>query len=265
MIEFTIEKSNYIISDLTIGQYYRIQNLLVTQDYSAKTQIISELSGCTQDDLRKLDAKQFNTLWITVFGELFSHTENYPLHKTIEFKGKLYGFIDMNKLTVGELVDMDIMSVSPNREKLLHKMLAILYRPAYRTLFSIKVDPYASEELDERAELFLDMPMKYVFGATNFFLQVPKSLLKITLASLVKKEKDPILKKAYEQLSQSIQPLLETGSELSHTSLETILQKLVKSSNSLLLPLSIGSHTEKIKPEKKRNKLRSLLSKQGTN
>lgn len=259
MIEFTIDKKTYTIKDLTIGQYYRIQNFLVTESLASNLVIISELSSCPQEELRKLDNYQFNVLWDKFYEDLTKAHSDNQLYKEIEINGNKYYFIDISKLTVGEMVDMDVMSADPNKEKLLHKMMAVLYRPAKRNWFKVEAEDYDSNTLDQRAEIFLDMPVKYVFGAIRFFLQVPSSLLKTTLDSLAKETKTKTEKEFYANLSQITSELLETGSELSPSSLETILPKFQKLNEAMLSQLSTGLPTERTNSEKKKSKFANFV------
>jgi hypothetical protein len=259
MVEFTINKNKYAIDDLTIGQYYRIQNLLTLEGDSSRFGIISELSSCPQEELRKLDAYQFNFLWVKVYDDLMNSYSDQKFQTEIEVKGSKYVFVDLSKLTVGEMVDMDVLRADPNKDKMLHKMMAILYRPLRKRWFKVEAEPYDSDSLESRAEIFLDMPMKHVYGAITFFLRIPVSLLKATLDSLTKEATSKKDKEMYASLNQIMSELLEPGSERSLSSLETILLRLKKLNEVLSSQLSTGSLTERTKSSKKKSRFASFV------
>ena len=249
MIEFTIDKKSYKIDGITIRQYYRIQKLLVSNGLDAQIQIVSDLSACPIEELRKLDSYQFKKLWEEVYKNVLDIDRVQPLAKEVEVNGKTYYFIDIKKLTVGEMADMDILKSDPNAERLLHKMMAILYRPPRRKLLKNEAAPYNSYDLEERAEEMLDLKLTYVFGAIHFFLQIPRYLLSSTLSSLEKemKTESPQIAEMLKEVSHLISELQEVGSKLSPSSLETTLQKLKKSSEAMLSQHSTGFLTEKTK------------------
>jgi len=253
MIEFTIDKKEYKVGDLTIGQYYKLHNLLVMDDLASKMTVVSELSSCPQDELRKLDSYQFNMLWNEVLDNNLNIDPNtQPFFKKFQLKERTYYFIDMKKLTVGEMADMDILKSDPNKEKQIHRMMAVLYRPAKRNWFKIEAEDYDANTMEDRAEEFMDLPLKYVYGAIRFFLQVPRSLCETTLDSLMKTAKTKEEKEIYESLNQFTSELLGTGSLPSTSSLETILQKLEKLNEQTLSQHLTGLPIEKIRQEKNR-------------
>lgn len=253
MIEFTISNTEYKISDLTIRDYYRIQHMFVMEGTSARMNIISELSNCSHNELRKLDKLQFNTLWNSLVDTHLSIDGSQPFHKSFVFKDVAYCFLDIDNLTIGEFADMEVLKADPNHNRNLHKMMAVLYRPAIVVKGKQYAEPYDSISLNDRAEAFMDLPMLYVQSALNFFLQVPKLCLETTLNSLIKdptitKEEREILK----EMSTITLELLEAGTEPSSTSLEKISQKLerLKELNWLLSSTSSPSKKTELKSKK---------------
>jgi hypothetical protein len=254
MIEFKISGKEYKIEDVTIQQYYDIQDLIVRQDFSAKMEIISHISKCDLNELKKLEKHQFIVIWDAVVENYLNLEESTPFHKNFVHKGELYGFLDMSKITLGEFADMDVLKTDPMSQKKLHVMMAILYRPAVQiTEKWMEVEAYNSDTLMTRAEEFLHLPVKYVTGAFNFFLAVSKYYVETTLSSLTQNPQTTLREKAMIDLTTQIMlDLLETGAKSYSTVQETILPKLEKLNELVLLESSTTSHTEKINKEKKR-------------
>ena len=262
MIEFTIKGKKYTIEDITIRQYYEIQDLIVRQDFAAKIEIVSKISGCAIEDLKLLEKHQFIVLWDSVVQNYLNLEESTPFHKNLLHNGKLYGFLDINKITLGEFADMDVLRADPMSQKKLHMMMAILYRPAIQISENwMEVDPYDSDKMMKQAEEFLDLPIKYVAGALNFFLAVSKYYVETTLSSLTQTETLTLRQKAMADLaSQIILDQLETGAK-SYTSVQaTILPKLEKLHELARLEYSTISRTEETNKNKKSSLGKKLLS-----
>ena len=254
MIEFKISGRDYKIEDVTIQQYYDIQDLIVRQDFAAKIEIISKISECDPSELKKLDKHQFIVLWDNVVNNYLDLSEQTPFHRNLVFKDELYGFIDINKITLGEFADMDMLKSDPMSQKKLHMMMAILYRPAVQiTNKWMEVEAYNSDTMMQRAEEFLNLPIKYVTGALNFFSAVSKYYVETTLNSLTQNPTTTQREKLMIELSSQIMlEQLEIGVK-SYTSVqETILPKLEKLSELVQLEYSTISRTENKNKEKKK-------------
>lgn len=106
-------------------------------------------------------------------------------HPTFEFKGIKYTFLDLANLTFGEFIDIDtILSRSDiERRSQLNLMMAMFYREVGA---DGKITPYDASKVAERAELFKDLPIKYVHGSMSFFLRLEKRLHEPTLRYLVR-------------------------------------------------------------------------------
>jgi len=122
--------------------------------------------------------------------ELLSDITNefYPV---FEFKGTLYGFQPLSKMSVAEWIDLDGRLKDPVKN--LEELMAILYRPitesnfesytwkvknyiktlmgSSESLFKLyDVEEYDAEKRDWRTEVFSDLPISYALGALTFFL-----------------------------------------------------------------------------------------------
>lgn len=238
MIEFSINGKDYQVADVTIGQFYKIQHLLIIDAPDAKLEIVSYLSGCPLKELKTLEHFEFMQLFSEIANGPLNTEKDRRLYKHIGLNGKAYGLLEFNKITIGEFADMDVLKADPANEKKLHVMMAILYRPAVVLSESndwIQIEPYDSDSLDARATEFLDLPLKYVYSALSFFLLIPKYLLNDMTDSLalemmekMKTEKDPKIKEAIRVASLLISELQEDGTTPSTMSLEMIYSRLMK-------------------------------------
>lgn len=93
------------------------------------------------------------------------------LYEVFEFEGVEYGLEnDWSKLAWGAWVDFQVLSAE-NIQQNIHSLMAILYRPieSKGKKGNYKIKPYKASEIQERAELFKNLPIQYWFGAANFF------------------------------------------------------------------------------------------------
>lgn len=262
MIEFKIKGIEYKIDEITIKDYYKIQNLLVVEGINAKIEIVSYLSGCTINDLKLLDKYQFLQLWNTVAEGPLNSSNDTKFWKHFIHNDKLYGFLDIANITLGEFADMDMLRHDPKSQQLLHKMMAIIYRPA--TMITEKwivVDEYDSSKLDQRAEEFLDLPLKYVTSAISFFLQIAKCSLSNMLNSLMQEMQTEEEKEIVEMTNQIMLELLEDGTTQFSSVQEKILPKLTKLQELAQLVSLISLPIKSNEPKKKESVWNKIISK----
>ena len=259
-IEFKIKGIEYTIDDITIAQYYKIQHLLIVEGADAKLQIVSYLSGCPIEDLKTLETYEFMVLFSSIVEGPLNMEVDKKLYKHIGLNGKAYGLIDFSKITIGEFADMDVLKADPLKEQKLHVMMAVIYRPAIvinEAFDWVTIEPYNSDTVEQRAQEFLNLPMKYVHSSLSFFLLIPKYLLNDMMdyqmeemTRMINQEKDPQTKLALQTASRLIYELQEDGATPSILSLETIYSKLTKLQE-LTQPNSLTtSLTEKTNKEK---------------
>jgi hypothetical protein len=260
MIEFKINGEEYKIGDITIQQYYDIYTNLAVQTTTTQLEIVAALSKCPIDELKKLEQTQFAALWNELLAGPLNLHDNLPFHKHIAVNGKAYGFTDIKKLSIGELADMDVLKNDPRKEQLLHKMMAILYRPAVDiTEDWIIVKEYDANTVDERAKEFLNMPIAYVFGAMSFFLLIRNFSIETIVDSLTTTEE--MTKEEIEMVELSKQitlELLETGMRPSSSLPAEMSSKLTRLQNLAQSMHSTSSPLVKTKPEKKRWNMTNL-------
>ena len=94
-------------------------------------------------------------------------------YNEFEFEGQKYKFVDLPNLSFGEFVDIDSYLIKPlvERRRELHFLAAMLYREVDE---DGKIKKYNGNDLPGRAEKFKRLPIKYLNGASSFFLLIEK-------------------------------------------------------------------------------------------
>lgn len=219
-LNFEIGKSKYYVRDLTIQDYYDMQLKITLRDQNTGFEIVSTLSGCPIDDLKKLSYDNWVALWIAV-------QEN--IHKTItlddkfspivELNGIRYGMINMDLISIGEFSDLDVILASPAADSKMHEAIAVLYRPIISESGSeYKIEEYDSESFAKRAETFKGFPLSKARIAINFFLRSGNRSLKAMLdylATTMEEMKQDLPDHLKDQVNQIQTELQEVGTELS--------------------------------------------------
>jgi hypothetical protein len=116
------------------------------------------------------------TSYITNSIEQANPNEFVPtfIHDGIE-----YGFENRwEKLAWGAWQDLEILSSGDNVADNIHSIMAVLYRPVIGSdKKGYIIQPYDSETVSIRAELFKDIPVNYWFGCANFFLLIGRQYI----------------------------------------------------------------------------------------
>lgn len=248
--KFTIKGEDYFFGDLTIRTYYELKAILTREELDKETEfdIVSALTKCPKDILRKVKFADWALLWeeanLTI-QSLGRSTEN--IRPIILFNGDKYGLPAPDEMTIGEFADLDVLTSSPDYEKRLHEVAAVLYRKVLKqTGNQLTLEPYDTEEVKERKELFLDMPFTAIKSANAFFLQYVNSSLKNTAEYLLKSpEMKLISPEDQENLRSLLQP--ELGGEYSIPSLEKTLSDFHKLRTSKYVAPSTGLRGKKTK------------------
>ena len=104
----------------------------------------------------------------------------------LEIDGQKYGFVNLQKITTGEWVDLETI-ISANKDDIqacLHELMNILYRPIIKeTKRGYKIKPYDGEG---DADKFLKIDIDTVQGMSSFFLLLGLRLQTIILESIQK-------------------------------------------------------------------------------
>lgn len=159
-------------------------------------QIISVLTGIPENELKELEPDNFNFLEKKLVPML--HVEK-PSKIVFQFKhnDKEYGLVqDFYKLTMAEWVDLEVYSNGENVLDNIHKIMAILYRPVVKKLKNNKyqIENYNSNDIEQRAEEFLDLPLEFYLSVSGFFLQSVTIFTKVLADSLKQKSQIQMVK-----------------------------------------------------------------------
>lgn len=191
--QFKIGKTTYKFKELTIQDYYDIQLLAIADDADSGFEVISKISGCPVNLLKGLYQEDWLEIWID--------SQNFIKASMQEVKGKadpvvrvnnrLYGLINLDKMTVGEFSDLDIIASSSNMEGRLHEAVAVLYRPLEKVMgIPYKLAEYDPDDFAQRAEEFRQFPLSQARISLGFFLTSASSSLKATADSLINQMKE---------------------------------------------------------------------------
>lgn len=174
---------DYEVKEPTISQWHELmitKDLMTSNDYNLN--LIEIITGLSRDEIRNAPADDIRLASAGLSRFLMSVDSRF--HETFTFKDVEYKFIDLNNLTFGEFVDIDTFLSRPDsvKSKEMNFFMALLYRP----LVDGKISPYIPSEVSVRAELFKDLPMKYLNGASSFFFHLENILSDNTPSYLVK-------------------------------------------------------------------------------
>ena len=170
--------TDYKVNEPTIHGWAQL-NLLkdIEEDDDFYLSLLSISTGIDEDKLRQAnftqvrDAAEYLSDYFLKEGDRF-----YP---EFEFKGVKYKFMDMSNMSFGEFVDIDtfLQKDKSYTKSNMQELMAILYRPIKE---DGSVEPYNINETKKRAEVFRDLPVKYLQGSLRFFLVLGEQLKEIT-------------------------------------------------------------------------------------
>jgi len=182
----TYDGKEYKIVEPTIETWQKLMSIKDwTDEREFNITLISALSGLAVEDVEKCSWED-----VVEASELLSNIilkEGKRFYKDIEFEGQVYSFIDLNNLSFGEFIDIDTFLQKPEHEK--KKEMNLLMAMFYRESQNGKVEQYDSSKIGPRAEKFKKLPVKYVNGASTFFLRLEKILQGNIPTSFVSKMK----------------------------------------------------------------------------
>lgn len=176
------EGKEYKIQEPTIEVWNRINILKdLTEPKEFQLYLISIATGLSIEQIKEAD-------WQGVvdvadhLAEYFLGDESDKFYNNFEFNGKKYGFINLEKLTFGEFIDIDEYLNRPlsKRNGELNHLMALFYRELDD---KGQLVPYDASKLEDRALLFKFLPIKYLKGAMRFFFRLEHILQKSTRSS----------------------------------------------------------------------------------
>jgi len=191
-VEFNIEGVDYVLPEkMTIGQYQKIQGKQDIMGVDKSLFILSVLTGCPIQTLRKVKTEHSARLF--KYADLLFKEEDTTYQQTFTFQEKNYGFIpNLNEITLGEYIDLDHF-ITDGVVKNLHKIIAILYRPLkfgqkIMGKYVWDIDEYSTEDFEDRANLFKELEVEKAFSASSFFLHTGLQSIKVMKDSLVEEK-----------------------------------------------------------------------------
>lgn len=223
------KKTITINSTLTVEQYQAIQLNRLFLDNKNSSKLLALYLGVDEKEIRNAKKEQVEFIEKIVFQKLTENI-NKEIIYTFDMDGITYGFEnDWKKLAWGAWQDLEFLCAD-DTTKNIHKLLAVLYRPVIDMKgVKYKIQPYDSETIEERAELFKKVPIRIWFGAAQVFFYIGNeyiSNIKNTLESQMKMYR--LMEKGTKAFPKWLRRKLQLDSILQRhlNSVTTTLQKL---------------------------------------
>ena len=216
MIELEIEdKIVQVKPHLTIQQYQRLKsNEEKYQNSSVET--LSLYTDIPVNQLKDLPLEQVNFVQEYITSQITSNSMKDELHNIFTHNGVEYGLEnDWTKLAWGGWVDLEVFA-SDKIEDNIHYIMAVLYRPVIdRKKGKYIIEPYKADDIEDRANEFLTLPVNYWFGASVFFFITGNLYISNLESSLIMKNKlNRMMMKGWEILPKWVKKKLPLDSIL---------------------------------------------------
>jgi hypothetical protein len=224
MIELEIEdKIVQVKPHLTIQQYQRLKsNEEKYQNSSVET--LSLYTDIPVNQLKDLPLEQVNFVQEYITSQITTNSMKDELHNIFTHNGIEYGLEnDWTKLAWGGWVDLEVFA-SDKIEDNIHYIMAVLYRPVIdRKKNKYTIKPYKADDIEDRANEFLTLPVNYWFGASVFFFIIGNLYISNLESSLIMKNKvNKMMMKGWEILPKWVKKKLPLDSILiSHINSQT--------------------------------------------
>jgi hypothetical protein len=176
----------YEIKEPTISQWTKLSTL---KEFSTEIEftvmLIAELTGLTKEQVDESNWQEV-LLASEKIQKIISNDGN-KFFNEFEHEGVKYKFLDINNLSFGEFIDIDSYFSKPQEERLreMNLLMAFFYREVGE---DGKITKYDSSKIGDRAEIFKNLPVKYVNGSTSFFLLIERGLQDNSLPFLSNKK-----------------------------------------------------------------------------
>ena len=183
---------------MSVEQYQIINNIEHLTELNKTIRTISVLTGVDEAELKTWDVSTLSKVYRDLNSKI-DYKESF--HPIFSYEDTLYGFSNIDTMTLGEDTDLERLCKEPNKN--LHEIMAILYRPIKKHNFKnivwqkaqkilikegkstniwkqYKLKKYDVEDRYETAERFKQLPVNYALGAMSFFLATASGYLTIT-------------------------------------------------------------------------------------
>jgi len=150
-----------------------LKDLYSEEDFSLM--MISIATGLSTDELREAEWEGvYNT---SQYLANYFLQEGEKFYNEFEFEGQKYRFINLDKLTFGEFIDIDEFLSKPESERMskMNHLMALFYREVNE---DGTLPPYNAVLVPDRSEKFRKLPLKYLRSSLNFFFSFRKHLEK---------------------------------------------------------------------------------------
>lgn len=218
---------------LTIGDYLNIKDITEIKTPADVVKLITAVTKLPEEEVLQLKKEDLDTL--TEFITSLLDKSQPKFWPVFEHKDVVYGFQPLSKMILGEWIDMD--TYSKDWANHLHTMTAVCYRPIvkhnhknwlWRTNYNIRVmtnaehaspfdvyevEPYDASTVEQRAELFKELPLEIAKGMLSFFLVIGIKYSESIQTSLLNTpEEKKIVVEANQNLIKSLYQNTTAGS-----------------------------------------------------
>jgi hypothetical protein len=211
--------------EITIPDYLSIYQLKQIQLYEHLSEldrmikILSIVSDKTENEIRELPSSNILQIYSDVITNLLDvKNQFFPI---FELNGVKYGFKSIAKMSLGEYVDLEMLTKKPMDN--IEEIIAILYRPIVKEKFNsfkwafehglsvakgevedifnyYEIEKYNTEKRFDNAEKLKHIPAGFALGALGFFLQVAT----LSLKGIQTSSNQPMSKKEMMNLAKQI-------------------------------------------------------------
>ena len=201
-----MKKTVTIPDFISVEQYQTINNIEHLTDLHKTIRTISVLTDVSEAELKEWGVSTLSKVYRDLNTRI-DYKESF--HPVFKWEDELYGFSNIDTMTLGEYTDLERLCKEPNKN--LHEILAILYRPIKKHNFGSVVwqkaqailvqngkttnifkqytlKKYDSKDRDTASKRFRALPCNYALGALSFFLGTANGYLAITTPFSTKTE-----------------------------------------------------------------------------
>ena len=160
--------------EMTIGQYQVYENKRKYYDENPIS-LLSLFTGIPVNEIKNMSKEEVQMIDIAISSKLEQPQEK-DLIMVFTYKGVDYGLEnDWQKLAWGAWVDLEVYS-SENLIENIHLIMSVLYRPVVKydkkNVTKYTIEPYDSNTIEERAQLFKNLNLSYWLSCASFFFLV---------------------------------------------------------------------------------------------
>ena len=190
MIQIEVEDQIVEVNPyLTIEQYQNLKRNMETYKDNP-TAVLSLYTNIPVKKLKNLPLEQVKFVQEYITTQFTEKSIGDELRNVFTHNGVEYGLENnWNKLAWGAWVDLEVFS-SEDIEENIHLLMSVLYRPIKeRKKNKYILEPYNAEDIEDRANEFLTLPVNYWFGVSVFFFITVNLYMKDIESSLTMKNK----------------------------------------------------------------------------